>query len=313
MGRAAGRGGLDGSSICAIIVLVIVVITISATLFGVSFAKLDANEVGLDYSANSLTLDLTQLYSPGVQFLGLGHSFIKFPTTIQELAMTGSDAVLARTYDGLQVTIQAKILYELTKEVNALASLYLMFPDDYVTPYTHIARAVIRDVASEYTAFEFWTYRDNITTQMQTDLGLKFADVFAYVSNFLLTDFDLPDLFQTALQATEVALQEQAKVQFEISTTITDTQTAVLASSKTAEIIALQANATATALVLDYDAEVVRVTANIGAEVVSYAALQTALGLNEQELIAYVWLNTLSTTTSVPRYISLKSMQTMQI
>jgi hypothetical protein len=52
-----------------------------------------------------------------------------------------------------------------------LASLYLMFPDDYVTPYTHIARSVIRDVASQYTAFEFWTYRDNITTQMQTDLG----------------------------------------------------------------------------------------------------------------------------------------------
>lgn len=52
------------------------------TLFGVSFAKLDANEVGLDYSANSLTVDLTQLYSPGVQFLGLGHSFIKFPTVI---------------------------------------------------------------------------------------------------------------------------------------------------------------------------------------------------------------------------------------
>jgi len=282
-------------------------------LIGVSFSKLDANEVGLDYSANSLTIDTSQLYSPGVQFLGVGHEFIKFPTNIQEIALTGGSKVVSRTYDGLQVSIESKLLFELTKDINSLASLHLMFPGGYSTCFTDIARSVIRDVASEYTAFEFWTYRDNITTQMQNELSVKLADVFAYLSNFLLTDFSLPDAFQTALTATEAALQEQAKVQFEISTTITDTTTAVLASQKSAEIIGLQANATATALLLDYAAEVVRVQANVGASLVSYASLQTALGLNEQELIAYVWLNTLSATTHVPRYIALQSLATMRI
>jgi hypothetical protein len=49
-------------------------------LIGVSFSKLEPNEVGLDYSANSLTIDTGQLYQSGVTFLGVGHSFIKFPT-----------------------------------------------------------------------------------------------------------------------------------------------------------------------------------------------------------------------------------------
>jgi hypothetical protein len=104
----------------------------------------------------------------------------------------------ARTYDGLQVSISSKILYELVKDVNSLASLYLMFPDDYTTPFILIAQSTIRDVASDYTAFEFWTYRDNITTQMQNDLSTKFADYFAYINSFLLTDFELPDDFQVS-------------------------------------------------------------------------------------------------------------------
>jgi len=264
----------------------------------------------------SLTIDLTKLYSPGVQFLGVGHSFIKFPTNIQEIDLAGDSEVASRTYDGLQVSIEAKLLFDLNKDVNSLASLYLMFPDGYLDAFTQIAVSVIRDVASEYTAFEFWTYRENVTNEMQSELGIRLSDVFANLENFLLTDFTLPTDFQTALTATEAALQEQAKVQFDISTQTTDTETAVLGSIKSADIIALQANATATSIQLDYVAEVVRVQATVAAAVAAYASLQEVLGFTDQELLTYVWLNTLSSVTTsaeMPVYLSVPSPSSMHI
>jgi len=313
MGRGTGKGAAEtGYYVAGCIVCVVVLVT-SGVLIGVSFSKLDANEVGLDYSSNSLTIDMTQLYSPGVQFLGVGHSFIKFPTNIQSIDMIGSGSVVARTYDGLQVNLQAKLLFELVKDVNSLASLHLMFPDGYTTPYVEIARSVIRDVASGFTASEFWAYRDNVTNAMQDALSIKFADVFAKLNNFLLTDFELPLVFQTALTATETALQEQARVQFEISSTVTETETLVLSSVKTAEIIALSANASATALLLDFAAETIRVEANVAAAVSSYASLQTELGLSDQELITYVWLHTQADVDATPRYLSVPSMKSLRI
>jgi len=312
-GKGWGKGAVETGQYVAACIVCVVLLIIAIVLISVSFSKLDANEVGLDYSANSLTIDTTQLYQPGVQFLGVGHSFIKFPTNIQSLDLIGADNVVARTKDGLQITLEAKLLFELIKDVNSMATLYLMFPAGYLPAYLEIARSVIRDVASAFTASEIYTYRDNVTNAMQDQLAVYFNDVFATLNNFLLTDFELPTVFQTALTATETALQEQARVQFEISTTITDTETLVLSSVKTAQIIALSANATATALLLDYSAQIVQVAANVGASVTSYAGLQEALGLSDDELIAYVWLNTQEGLSETPRLISLPSIKSMRI
>ena len=84
-----------GSAWIACLVCLALVV-VSATLFGLAFSSLGANEVGLvtaapgfhsatltirvqDYSRNSMLIDTTQLYSSGVHFLGVGHKFISFP------------------------------------------------------------------------------------------------------------------------------------------------------------------------------------------------------------------------------------------
>jgi hypothetical protein len=75
MGKGTGKGGWEysdtefrvGCGLCCVLVIV------SAFLIGYSFRRLEANEVGLNYSANSLTIDLTTTYLAGVHFLGVGH------------------------------------------------------------------------------------------------------------------------------------------------------------------------------------------------------------------------------------------------
>ena len=46
-----------------------------------SFASLNAYEYGLDYSRITKTID-TQIYGPGYHFLGFGHTFIVYPSTV---------------------------------------------------------------------------------------------------------------------------------------------------------------------------------------------------------------------------------------
>ena len=46
-----------------------------------SFSSLDANEYGLNYSGITKTID-KQVFSSGYHFLGFGHKFIKFQSTV---------------------------------------------------------------------------------------------------------------------------------------------------------------------------------------------------------------------------------------
>lgn len=46
-----------------------------------SYSSLDAYEYGLDYSGITKTID-TNVYGSGYHFLGFGHSFIRYPSTV---------------------------------------------------------------------------------------------------------------------------------------------------------------------------------------------------------------------------------------
>lgn len=69
-----GKSCLTCFVVSGIISAVIVVIVVIA----VSFAKLEAYEVGLEYNPNTVTINEGKLYTEGIHFLGPGHYFIKF-------------------------------------------------------------------------------------------------------------------------------------------------------------------------------------------------------------------------------------------
>lgn len=66
----------------ACLILVGVALVATAVLLFMSFSSLEVNELGLDYSSITKTID-PNVYTPGIHFLGLGHSFIRYPSTIQ--------------------------------------------------------------------------------------------------------------------------------------------------------------------------------------------------------------------------------------
>lgn len=50
-------------------------------LFYMSYSSLDASEYGLDYSSITKTIAKDE-FGSGYHFLGFGHSFIRYPSTV---------------------------------------------------------------------------------------------------------------------------------------------------------------------------------------------------------------------------------------
>ena len=79
MGRGQGdtQGLFIGGCVCCVLLIT------SAILFGVSWSSLEPNEVGIEYNGNTLSINTDELFTSGRHFLGLGHSFIVYPKTLQ--------------------------------------------------------------------------------------------------------------------------------------------------------------------------------------------------------------------------------------
>lgn len=276
-----------------------------AIMIAVSISKLEANEVGLHYNSNTMMLEMNQEYTSGIHVLGPGHYFIKFKTSVLEMEFEGSKSVSARTLDGLQVTIQAKVLYNLVTDRDSLGALYLAFKEEYQPVFEAVTRGIIRDVASEYTAFEFWRARDEITRTMKERTKIRLRDLHCDVSTFLLNNFQLPSRFQQAITETDAQKQEMDKVEFEAQTAITETNAKVRKADNDVQIIGLDANATIQDVNFQATAEKFRLNATVGAEIDAYKNIKSTLQLSNEQLISFVWMDSFKSSTSSSKYVSI--------
>eukprot|EP00808_Paulinella_micropora_P017500 g8253.t1 len=239
---------------CAFLVFILVLII----LLGVGLKKLDSTEVGLRYSGPSMTIDTDTLYTAGLKLIGPGNRFIKFPAenNEQSLEFSGTDAIVARTVDGIEIILNGRAFYKLPSNVKNLANLYLLFKEDYRSAYVRLCRAVIRDAAATRTAFEFWSDRPGVELLMRSRLETAFQDWFAQISDFKLENFDLPDDFEKAVERTDATRQEREKVQEEEAIARTQAETKIATAKQKVEVILFQANQTAIKTNLQYVAKI---------------------------------------------------------
>lgn len=278
---------------CGVCVFVAIVFGV---LMAFSYKKLAANEVGLDYSANSLLINTDRLYTAGIHYLGVGHSWILYTRKILTLEMTSErEKILARTKDGLQISLKCRLDYRLMIDAKRLAALYLMFKGEYEKAYRSITRGAVRDVAAEYTAFEFWRQRENITEAMREVLYTKLQDVHALTDNFVILDYKLPTKFKNAVTDTDVWNQEKQKVQYEMETAETEIQTLIKGADITVDKKLIQARREANTTILDFEAQKQGIESLVAAELKSLSTLKEDLELTSDELLTIVWLRSIGT------------------
>ena len=82
-----------------------------------SFASLEVNEYGLDYSSITKTVS-SKPWTGGLHFIKVGHSFLKFPKTVQTVEFSNSapqangPALKSRTQDGLEVILEISFQFK---------------------------------------------------------------------------------------------------------------------------------------------------------------------------------------------------------
>lgn len=133
------------------------------------FSSLEATEYGLDYSWLSKTISPIVKYN-GLYFIGIGHSFIKFPRNVQTIEFSkdktaNRPAIESRTSDGLEVTLEISFQYGLQPE--KLYSLYHQYGSNYMQVFQNVAIDVLTEEATGYTAYDFFMDRGKIKDDFQ--------------------------------------------------------------------------------------------------------------------------------------------------
>jgi hypothetical protein len=113
----------------------------------------------------------------GFHFLGIGHSFLKFPKSVITIDFSsdkGADypPLNSRTSDGLQVTLSISFQFTLTSA--KLYEIYMKFSEDYKNIFETIAIDVLSGNATEYSAYNFFMNRSLIGNNMQQTLNKEF-------------------------------------------------------------------------------------------------------------------------------------------
>ena len=157
----SGNGGGVLCGVCTCFIMIPSIIMIS-----MSFSSLPTVEYGLDYNAITLTVDNKTYGAAGLYFLGLGHSFIKFPRTIQTIEFNAAhrDLLHTRTLDGLPLTLGVSFQYRYIPQ--HLYDLYRAYKLNHLHVYENTATAVIANVACNYSAYTFFNDKQGIAVVM---------------------------------------------------------------------------------------------------------------------------------------------------
>jgi len=274
-------------------------------LLAVSFGVVEPTYQAFVFNTNDMryefkdgSTDSGELYTEGRYFLGLGKQFIIFPRTFQTIDYKASEqsSVPIRSRDGLVITVDYSFQYSLTTNGKDLLALYMRWKSDYENSFGKISRNLVRDVAANYDAFDFFFNRSLIIADITASMSDYFIDIGASINNFQLLDLELPTDFFNAIQLTEVTRTKISEATVQQQNTLIQAETDLLAAQKQAEVIVTQAQARADSVLIQKQQEALLRKSQIEQELIALQSLKTQLNFTTDELLNYLLIDALAQT-----------------
>jgi len=270
-----------------------VALVASAVLLLLSFDSLEYQEIGLNFSWISETIE-PRPYASGRHYLGLGNHFIKFPKTVKSVLFLDElqqdrigPALQSRTSDGLNVRLEVSFQYRLL--YNRLYGMYSALGPSYETTFIRMAIEQLTTAATLHDAHFFFTNRTAISQEMHSRLdGHLKEHAGAEVPFFQLRTVHLPSEFEDAIKDTQVKQQETHIARLEQKTNRVSFQTKVLQAEQAVKVMANQATAEVASIKAQNDGycKQYRMTQQLQAE-----ALETMMdtaGWGSKQLLEYL-------------------------
>ena len=166
--------------------------------------------------------------------------------------MTFTGDVL-RSSDGLPIEISYSFTYQLNQNVDDVYRFYLDFGSKDRAEqdvFGFIAQKTVRDVASRFEAFDYFSQREVINEAMQEQLDTELSTLYCNITTFQITNMEIPSDFVTVIEQTQVAIQEIEIAEYEQEKVIIAAEGLVGVETTLANITILTANATAQSLLV---------------------------------------------------------------
>eukprot|EP00913_Durusdinium_trenchii_P014749 g13834.t1 len=149
-----------------------------------------------------------EAWGTGRHWLGLGHRFVKFPSTVitvqfsHDAAGASGGPLRSRTYDGLEVSLEISFQYQLSKD--SLYQMYTTFGPGYHDLFVKMGMDLLTVAATNHIARAFFEH----------SLRQHFREnAFVDVPLFQFQAVSLPTDFESAIKETQVAEQKIRNVQ----------------------------------------------------------------------------------------------------
>lgn len=266
-----------------------------------SFSQLHATQYGLDYDHIFETVD-PFVYTGGLHFLGVGHSFVKFANTVLSVSYSESqhDLLHARTRDGLPLVLGISFQYRL--KVKDIHKLYMQFKDTHPTVVFNTGKHLISNSAANYTAYQFFNDKQGIAKDMQIYMNNHFEQhLFSYIDAFQINTVHLPKTFEEAIQHSLNTKQNITRTTKMVDNVRVKLKTLILVAEKDANSTIARAEGKAAATLKAAYAAANMTTQTLTAAAEGYTHVKTQLGLangakgdNKSEMVSYMYNDALS-------------------
>jgi regulator of protease activity HflC (stomatin/prohibitin superfamily) len=170
-------------------------------------------------------------------------------------AGVGNDAILARTSDGQEVSIDCSVIFQIDPE--QVIRVHIDWQGQYISQFIRpVLRGVIRTKVSQYKIDEVnSSKREDLELDLSNQVRAALADKGLVMDRFLLRNIAFSPEYAASVEQKQVALQQQIESSYQAEKIKTLAQ-----ADASATIIRAQAAATATVLSAQAESEALRLT-----------------------------------------------------
>ncbi len=132
-----------------------------------------------------------------------------------EGAVTGNDAIVARTIDGQQVIIDCSVIFRVDRE--QAVNIYIDWQDRYIEELVRPrTRGLVRSQVARYTVDEVNSFqRTNLERDLDTELRAILEAEGFELNAFVLRNISFSPEYTAAVEEKQVALQQQERAEFQ--------------------------------------------------------------------------------------------------
>lgn len=267
----------------ALLVCLGVSLLVCVVLIYSAWDTLEPWEIGLDYNTilQSISPDA---WSTGRHWLGLGHRFVKFPSTVITVqfsheagAGTSGGPLRSRTYDGLEVSLEISFQYQLAKD--SLYQMYTTFGPEYHNLFVKMGMDLLTVAATHHYARAFFVNRTMIGDRMEQSLRKHFREqAYVDVPLFQFQAVSLLGDFESAIKETQ-AQQKMRKVEFE---------TEVIQAQRYVQVRSQQATAMAESIALKNSAAIQSLNATQLCAAAAFEKVLDIFGGDSNKMLKYM-------------------------